>query len=63
MEGGWWKSSVNVNENVNEKGERLSVREAMKLVFKQFQKVSLAKIAYMSDILQAHEVWKILPWR
>lgn len=42
---------VNENVNVNEKGERLSVREAMKLVFKQFQKVSLAKIAYMSDIL------------
>jgi hypothetical protein len=35
----------------------------MKLVFKQFQKVSLAKIAIMSDILQAHGVWKILLWR
>ena len=35
----------------------------MKLLFKQFTKVLLAKIAYMSDILQAHEVWKILLWR
>jgi hypothetical protein len=35
----------------------------MRLDFKQFHKVLLAKIAYVSDILQAHEVWKILPWR
>ena len=31
--------------------------------FELFNKVSLAKIAYVSDILQAHEVWKILLWR
>jgi len=35
----------------------------MRLDFKLFHKVSLAKIAYMSDILQAHEVRKILLWR
>ena len=35
----------------------------MSLVFKLFQKVALAKIATMSDILHAHEVWKILLWR
>ena len=54
---------VNENVNVNEKGQRLSLREAMKLVFKLFHKVALAKIAHVSDILQAHEVWKILLWR
>ena len=31
--------------------------------FELFKKVSLAKIADMSDILQAREVWKILLWR
>ena len=31
--------------------------------FELFNKVSLAKIAYVSDILQAHEVWKIILWR
>ena len=42
---------VNENVNVNEKGQRLSLREAMKLVFKLFHKVALAKIAHVSDIL------------
>ena len=51
MEGGRWKSFVNVNENVNERGRKLSTREAMKPLFKQFQEASLAKIAYVSDIL------------
>ena len=50
MEGGRW-SSVNVKVNVNGSGSKLSKRDAMKLVFKQFHKVSLAKIAYVSDIL------------
>ena len=35
----------------------------MKPIFKQFQEVSLAKIAIMSDIIQAHGLWKIIHWR
>jgi len=35
----------------------------MRVDFKLFQKVILEKIAIMSDIIQAHEVWKIIPWR
>ena len=31
--------------------------------FELFKKVSLAKVGIVSDILQAHEVWKILLWR
>jgi hypothetical protein len=32
-------------------------------IFEQFEKVLLAKITIVSDILLAHEVWKILLWR
>ena len=31
--------------------------------FELFKKVTLAKVGIVSDILQAHEVWKILLWR
>ena len=43
-------------------GRRVLVRRES-YHFELFKKVSLAKIAYVSDILQAHEVWKILLWR
>ena len=63
MEDGWkeigsrWSVGMNVTRN------DLSKILAVKGIFKQFHKVSLAKIAYVSDILKAHEVWKILLWR
>ena len=47
------------NQRLNKRSKPVGIRR----VFKQFHKVSLAKIAIMSDILQAHEVWKILLWR